>query len=271
MDERAHIASEPMLFPGASNRDDAEISGFRFGARGTHTSRTIMLAELKAVLNSVATTARRLEYTTAIVDDNCTGKRTAATRRLTNQRLGELYGLDSSIQIFRVLRHLWEVDAQAHPLLALLCAIARDPLLAATVPVVVPLVPSTELMRDRLPECLREAVGDRLNEAIVGKVARNVASSWSQSGHLAGRTFKKRQLVRATPVAMCYALYLGRTAGFRGRELLTSGWAAILDVQPSQAKDLVVEAKRSGLIDFHMAGDVIEFGLDGLDPVARRR
>ena len=36
----------------------------------------------------------------AIIDQNCLGKQTVSTRKLTCQRLSELYGLDPSIPLF---------------------------------------------------------------------------------------------------------------------------------------------------------------------------
>ena len=80
------------LFSGPAR--EAETIGFRFGAKGTHTSRTMMLEELSRVLEATNQDARRADYAAAIIDGNCLSKPTASTRRLSNQRLGELYGLD---------------------------------------------------------------------------------------------------------------------------------------------------------------------------------
>ncbi len=87
------------LFPTSGISERAATVGFRFGARGTHTSRTIMLTELSAVLAVTPDGASREDYAAAIIEGNCLGKATAATRRLTNQRLGELYGLDSRMPL----------------------------------------------------------------------------------------------------------------------------------------------------------------------------
>ncbi len=89
-----------------------------------------MYDELQRVFAAVPAEAQRPHYASAIIDENCLSKPTAATRRLTNQRLGELYALDPSVPIFRVLRRLWDVEAVARRLLALLMSVARDPLLA---------------------------------------------------------------------------------------------------------------------------------------------
>lgn len=226
----------------------------------------MMLSELSAALAATREGASREEYAAAVVEDNCLAKATAATRRLTNQRLGELYGLDPRVPLFRVLRRLWSIDVPGRPLLAFQCAIARDPLLAATVAPVLSLTPGSDLQRDTLRTALREAVDDRLSDATLDKVIRNVASSWEQAGHLVGRTFKKRALVQATPGSVAFSLYLGHAVGFRGTSLFATGWVSLLDCTPAAARDLAVEAKRIGLIDLRIAGDVVDLALDRLDP-----
>lgn len=230
----------------------------------------MMLDELTAVLSAVGDGASRDDYEAAIVKDNCLGKATAATRRLTNQRLGELYGLDPRMPLFRVLRRIWFIDLQGRPLLALQCAIARDPLLAATVAPVLALAPSSDIQRDAIRAALRDAVDERLSPATLEKVIRNVASSWEQAGHFVGRTFKKRATVRATSGSVAFGLYLGHAVGFRGASLFATGWVSLLDCTPARARDLALEAKRIGLIDLRLSGEVVDLVLDRLDPVEGR-
>ena len=229
------------FFPSGAPRARAEEIGFRFGARGTHTSRTMMLAELEAVLEAVPDSAKRADYAAAIIEGNCLSKATAATRRLSNQRLGELYALDPDLPLFRVLRRLWSLDPRSHGLFALLVAVARDPLLAATASSVIPLAPGMALQREPMKIALRNAVGDRLNDSILDKVCRNTASSWTQSGHLEGRTFKKRRLVMGSPATAAFALYLAHAAGYRGAEIFSSAWFRLLDCDPSKASHFALE------------------------------
>ena len=108
------------------------------------------------------------------------------------------------------------------------------------------------------------------SEATLDKVIRNVASSWEQAGHLVGRTFKMRALVRATPGSVAFGLYLGHAVGFRGASLFATGWVSLLDCTPVAARDLAIEAKRIGLIDLRIAGDVVDLALDRLDPAEGR-
>lgn len=252
------------FFPSMPEWERIDKEGFRSGSRGTHSSRTLMLTELETVLGVVAAPADRAVYATAIVEDNCLGKPTVASRRLSNQRLGELYALDSRCSLFRVLQRLWNIEPKSRRLLAMLAALARDPLFLASAPPVLELAPGAELQRSALKAALREAVGERLNDAVLEKVLRNTASSWTQAGHLEGRTFKLRRRVEPTPTTITYALFLAHIAGFRGNELLANGWTTALDASSSSVRGLALEAKRLGLLDLRSAGDVLEVGFGRL-------
>jgi hypothetical protein len=226
----------------------------------------MMFEELRLVLQATAPEARRTNYASAIIEGNCLSKPTGVTRRLSNQRLGELYGLDPAIPLFRILRRLWSLDPEGQPLLALLAAIARDPLLAATILFVIFLPANAEFPRDAMKNALRVVVGNRLNDSTLQKVCRNAASTWAQSGHLEGRTFKKRRTVLPSPAAVAFAIYLAYAAGFRGAEIFSCVWLRVLDCDPSRARQLALDAKRFGLLDLRMAGDVVELNLSRLDP-----
>ena len=110
-----------------ASTEDLAAAGFRCGDKGTQTSRTIMLAEIGELLEAVPASAGREAYGAAIVDENVLGKQTLSTRRLTKQRLSELYGLDPRFPIFRVFRRLWPIDAAGRPLLAMLVALDVPP------------------------------------------------------------------------------------------------------------------------------------------------
>ena len=104
-----------------------------------------------------------------------------------------------------------------------------------------------EFQRTAMRATIGKSVGERLNDSTLDKVIRNAASSWAQSGHLQGRTFKIRRLVNATPASVAFALYLANAAGFHGQDTLTSGWVKVLDCTTSAAMELALEAKRIGL------------------------
>jgi hypothetical protein len=257
------------LHKGQAMPSEAEVTGCKAGAKGTHSSRTLMAADLASVLSTVASPGRRSDYAAAVIESNCLGKATTSTRKLSLQRLSELYGLDPDIRLFRVFRRLWDVQTDGRVLLALLIAVARDPLLATTAQPIIALRFGAELQRDQLREALIQLTGDRFNPSVLDKVVRNTASTWTQSGHLAGRTFKKRQRVEATAPVAAFALFLAHLTGFRGANLFSSGWFALIDCTPQRARELALDAKRLGLIDLRIAGEVVELNPDRLDPRMR--
>ncbi len=265
------INSSAFLSPNGLAGQSAVDIGFRFGAKGTHSSRTMMLEEISLLFEATGPNSTRADYAAATVDENCLAKRTFASRRLTNQRLGELYGLDPVIPLFRVFRRLWEEDRHGRAILALLTSVARDPLLACTCPTMIALPIGAHLNREPLREALRALVGARLNGDVLEKVCRNVASSWTQSGHLLGRTTKIRQAVVATPANASYALYLAYACGFRGTSLFSSSWFRVIDCDPPAGRYLSLEAKKLGFLDLRISGDVIELNLSRLDPLTAAR
>ena len=249
-----------------SPTNEAVQAGFRFGDKGTHTSLTMMLSELAELLGALPADASREDYASAIIDDNVLGKKTASTRRAFNQRMGELYSLDLKLPIFRVLRRLWEIDDKGRPLIAMLCALARDPLLRITAPVVISLDIGDELIRQSYLNEIRSSTGDRLNEMSVDKVARNTGSSWAQSGHLEGRVRKIRKLVEPTACSVAFALWMGSLFHLSGEELLSTPWTAILDSSHADLLEHTLYAKRLRLLDASVGGGVVEINTARIDP-----
>lgn len=223
-----------------------------------------MFDEVAKLLDAVSPKGTSDDYFHATVEENVTDKKTVSTRRNTIQRLRELYGVDPTIPLFRIMRRFWEIDPAGRPLLAMLCAMARDPLLRVTASVVLPLKPGEELSRQELVEAIQRVGGDRWNDDTVDKVARNTSSSWTQSGHLVGRVRKIRQRIKPTPLVVAYSLVLGYLQGVRGDQLFRTLWAKCLDVTPDELVQLAKDAKRFGVLDLKQAGDVVEVGFSSL-------
>ena len=232
--------------------------GFRRGAKGTHSSRTIMLEELTLLFDAVPGNASRAEYADAVMKENCLGKRTAANRKHSLQRLIELYALDSRVILFRILKELWQPHDSSRPLMALLLALARDPLLRSTASAVVYTPYSHEFARQSMLDAVSITVGGRFSLATLDKIVRNASSSWTQSGHLHGRGRKIRKPVETTPATTAYALLMGFALGRRGRRLLESPWVTILDTEYNELLESSSAAKSRGLLELKQAGSIVE-------------
>jgi hypothetical protein len=242
----------------------ADEAGFRFGDKGAHTSRTMMFEELASLLFHAGREATRDDYRYQVLELNCLEKRTAANRRLTLQRLSELYALDPNVLIFRIMRNLWNVDESGRPILALLMSMARDPLLRLTAPPIIQLRSGEELSRQTFISALEQGTGSRFNEATLDKIIRNTASTWTQSGHLSGRCRKVRQAVKPTPSVLTFAMVLGHLQGIRGAGLFSTEWAQVLDLDVDNLIFLAMDAKRLGFLDVKVSGKVVEVSLSRL-------
>ena len=246
---------------------DLSSLGFRIAQSGPHTSKTLMLQELEMLFAVVAADAPAPAYRQAIVLGNVLGKRTLSTRKETGSRLKTLHGLDPSKPLFRVLRRLWVVDASARPQLALLNGLARDPLLKASLSQVTAMPPGSVLQRAEMVQAIAAFTHERLGTRVLDAVARNASSSWTQSAHFKGKVKKVRQTVEPRPASLALALWLGYAEGKRGKALLKTPWAAVLDTSAAALLELAGQAKCLGLLRLSHGGGVVAIDPTGLDPL----
>ncbi|HSF38984.1 MAG TPA: hypothetical protein VLT87_04265 [Thermoanaerobaculia bacterium] len=260
------VVSPPRLLEGGSSRaaDLAARFGFRSGERGTHASRSIMLADLSQLLSSTPPGAAYQDYRLAIQEDNVLGKATASTRLWSWKKLRELYGLDPRLAVFRCFRQLWETDSAGRPLLALLCACARDPLLRTSAAVILEAPLGSAVRSGDFAKAMEQEVPDRFTPKTLQSMGRNLLASWTQSGHLTAGKIRKRARPLVSPEAAVYALFLGRLTGARGPLLFSTFWTALLDIPEETLHEFAARASRRSWIDLRRAGNVVEVGFPKL-------
>jgi hypothetical protein len=234
-----------------SKDEDLQVLGFRLGARGTHSSRTIMLAEISTLLGFSDSIS---DLSNKILEENILAKPTSSGRRLALQRLREIYALQPRLRMFSVFFSLAQLSKPAIPQLALLMALARDPLLRSSADAVVGLELGAELSRDKMRDAVGRATGSRLNPSIADKVCRNAASSWAQAGLLEGRTFKRRVKLRAEVSAFVFGVWLANSAGLSQDDIPSSFWMRVLDMELRDWPRLVEQARANGLIIVRQQG-----------------
>ena len=91
----------------------------------------------------------------------------------------------------------------------------------------VPAPQGTIITPERIGNVIGEAIPERFSRNTLGTIARNAASSWTQSGHLTGKVRKVRTRAIATPAAAAYAVALGYMDGARGKLLLSTPWSRL--------------------------------------------
>lgn len=244
----------------------AEVWGIADGLEsgGTHTSRTIMLADFRAVLAAVPAEAPYEDYRSAVIEDNVIGKSSLNSRQRSFRYLRELYLLSLDQLLFRAMRDLWDLDTAGQPLVAILSALAHDPALRSTSNAVLPIGTRSSVTSHDLEDAVQKHFNHSYSDSIANKIGRNAASSWTQSGHLEGRVKKIRMKALATPSAIAYALLLGHLSGQRGQGLFDTLWTKTLDVDSAEMNGLAAAASARGWIEYKRFGDVVEVGFKWL-------
>src|SRR5690349_18814884 len=110
------------------------VSGDQSG--GAITSQTITVEALALLFAAVGTNATAAEYERAVLEDNVLGKGSIESRRRSLRYLRELYILRNDSLLFRALGDLWNDDPTGQPLLAGLCALARDGVFRSSAPAI---------------------------------------------------------------------------------------------------------------------------------------
>lgn len=238
--------------------DSALKVGFLNEPVGTHGSRTIMLRDLRLLLAVCEPGASLDDYREAIIDENVLMKATLSTRKESVRRLRELYGLSDDILLFRALRDIWPMEEAAQPLLALLCASARDPILRATADLILRTDRGAEMTPSLISDAVRDSFPGRYGPMMLANVGRHVASSWQQSGHLAGKLHKIRARALSTPIATTYALFLAYLCDVRGDSLFHTVWARLLDAPEHETREHAAAASRQGWLEYREMGGVTE-------------
>jgi hypothetical protein len=227
---------------------------------GPSTSQTIMVSSLQRLLAQLSPDAPPLAYRTAVMEENVLGKETTSGREWAFRQLRRFYALDPRCLLFRALRDLWEHDKTGQPLLAVLCALARDPVLRASAEVIITSDPGDDITSGEFEAAIEQKFPGAYKQNTRHTTAQKVASSWDQSGHLHQEKpgSKVRTRVQPTPAATAYALMLGHLQGARGQALFGTLWARVLDQPASHLMDLAATASQAGMLEFRHAGGVVE-------------
>lgn len=229
---------------------------------GPSTSQTIMVSSLQRLLAVVPSGAPKALYRSAVMEENILGKDTTSGREWAFRQLRRFYGLDPDSLLFRALRDVWADGASGQPILALLCAMARDPVLRATSAVILAAEPGEVIQSSDFEAAIEAAFPGAYKQNTRRTTAQKVASSWTQSGHLHAEkpTQKVRVHVHPTEAAVSYALLLGHLQGARGQALFETLWARVLDQPRSRLLDLAATASQRGMLEYRSAGGVVEIG-----------
>ena len=243
-------------FAPSSDRTRMQRAGFKMSGGGPHQSKTLMLTELATFIQASSESA--LSARELIIEQNILGKATLSARKIALARLTGLYAVTEHVPISAVMFALWSNDQSGRPLLAMLTALARDPLLRESAVALLPSSIGTPAHWTNIGSAFEARFPERFSQKMLRSLSQNCASSWTQSGHLRGRINKVRSQAKATPAVAAYTALLSTVCGFGGPTLIESPWMDVLDLPPGELMSLLRQAESQGLVRLRTAGDMLE-------------
>ncbi len=218
----------------------------------------MMLPEISILTEVIPLEATQHEYRNAILADNVLGKPTYTSRDKSLRHLLQLYELDPNLALFRVLRKLTAEDRASLPLIAMTCTFCRDAQFRHSFGLIDQLKPGEPLRRERMEEYLEEGFPGRFSAAMKKSLAQNVNATWTESGHLTGRSRKVRALPQPRAAASTYAMFAGYLRGLRGEILIQSVFGRLVAPDPSVIIAHLSTATTPGWLRFRHGGGVLE-------------
>jgi hypothetical protein len=241
-----------------------DLPGFSKAIVGGHAARSMMFLEMRTLVLALPLSTTLADFTNAIVEENVLEKPTLSSRKKSLRHLMELYGLDPSRALFRVLWQLGHADLDSLPQICLVCAYARDPQLRQSFELIRMLPLGGILTRAAMEEHLENGFPGRFSPAMKKSMAQNVNTTWTFGGHLVGRAKKIRQLPEPRPISAAYAMFVGYLAGLRGERLLDSAYGSLVSSNRSQLQTSLALASARGLLSLKRAAGIVEVDFSNL-------
>jgi hypothetical protein len=238
--------------------------GFSNNTIGGHSARSMMFLEMQILVRGMPLVVNKDDFTKAIIYENILEKPTLTSRKKSLRHLMEIYGLDTSKALFRVFWELAHKDMDSLPQLCLVCAFARDPQLRYSFDLIRTLHLGDVLARSEMEQHLENGFPDRFSPAMKKSMAQNVNTTWTFSGHLAGKAKKTRRLPEPRPVSAAFAMFVGYLTGLRGDRLLDSLYASLVSSNRSQLQASLSLASAMGLLSLKQAAGIVEFDFSNL-------
>ena len=238
--------------------------GFSKTSSGGHSARSMMLREMSILVGAMPLSVTRDEFANVIVEENILEKPTLSSRKKSHRHLVELYGMDPSKALFRVLWDLGHVDSDSLHQLCLVCSYSRDPQLRQSFELVRTLHLGVVLERVAMEQHLERGFPNRFSAAMKKSMAQNVNTTWTFGGHLTGKAKKIRRLPEPRPISAAYAMLVGYLTGLRGERLLDSAFASLVASSRSHLISALSLASAKGLLSLKQAAGIVEFDFSNL-------
>ncbi len=226
-----------------------------------HHSRTLMVKELSDVMAQGQSPGSLEE----VLENNATGKRTKSNQEKTNRYLKQLYSFDLQSPAFKSFDYFWsKADLRERPLLALLFALRNDMLLSESIDLIQRTSIGNRTKVDDFQDVIEDKYPGKYSANTRKSMARNLASSWKQSGYLLGRIKNVRVETRPSHLIVAFAMLMAYLNGDRGQFIMGSKWVRALCLPQARVRKLAFEAAKRDLLRFQSSGPVTTVSFEAL-------
>ena len=229
--------------------------------KSTHTSRTLMFAELSKVMNHAINDDTYLDS----LHQNIANKKTKTNQDKTTGYLRQLYGFDIKYIPFKIFKYFWQIAAEEDkPVITLLYALGEDDLLSESYPIIASTKLGEKVTIEKLEENIKAHYPARYSENTRKSLAQNIASSWKQAHFITGKVKNIRTQPDFGYYAVAFAFLMAYCNGDRGDFIISSKWSKVLCLGDTQLRALAVEAAKRDLLQYQYAGSVTAISFTNL-------
>ncbi len=221
--------------------------------------RTIMVNELRMLFQCCPELNTTLDqYNAVIVNENCLGKVSMSSRKLTSGYLRKLYSLDCGNPAFLAFKILWLKNECNQNLLAMQCANYSDVVIRDSVDFFITKSLNETITTEMTQAWVEASYPNRFSSVSACSIAKDLNSSWAQAGFFYGTRPRKRIRAKVEIANAVYAFFLAYSEGLRGMNLLENDHTRLLEKDKGELISLAIAAAQQGLLVFRHLKDVIE-------------
>ena len=229
--------------------------------KSTHTSRTLMFAELDKVMSHSIDGSDFAE----ILLNNVTGKKSSSNIQKTATHIKSLYGFDMEYAPFAAFKYFWKnAESSDKPMLALIYAINEDDLLAESLAVITETLIGEKATIEAFENVIEKYHPNNYTANTRKSLAQNIASSWKQAGIIEGKVKNIRVQRVISYYVAGFAFLTSYLKGNRGEFIWNNVGVKALGLSENRLRELAVECAKRDLMQYQYAGSVTAISFNKL-------
>jgi len=226
-----------------------------------HTSRTIMFLELEKVMNFSVEKDNYIES----MQNNVFGKKSQDGIKKTSGFLSQLYQFNLTFNKFKAFRFFWSIaDENEKVMLSFVFAVNNDYLLQENISVLSNYKLGAKVELESIENNIEKYHPNRYTKVTLHSIAKNIASSWKQTGFISGKVKNIRTEPEITYRVVSFAMLLAFIDGLRGDFIFHNDCILSLCLSENKIRELAVEASKRDLMQYQYAGNITSISFDNL-------